>query len=182
MITALTSEVTRPPTYCVGGLMWTVAEKQRLMNTYKRVPMDRLPLLFPDRTLSAIMSRASLLRIPRPGLKWTREEDALLRKVYGKMPWEQLLSLFPGRTYHAVVTRASKVNAGKIMRRWTPEEEELLVELRSLGLSYIEIAERFRGRSPGALWLKTKRLLSRGVTMSRPGTIMVRELERRFER
>jgi len=156
--------------------MWTVAEKQRLMNTYKRVPMDRLPLLFPDRTLSAIMSRASLLRIPRPGRRWTPGEDALLKRVYGKVPREQLLSLFPGRTYHAVVVRASIVGAERMRRKWTPEEDRLLVELRGRGLSYGRAAACFRGRSPGTLWWRTKKLLEGGRgCVSQPCMVIVEE-------
>ena len=113
MITALTSEVTRPPTYCVGGLMWTVAEKQRLMNTYRRVPWDRLPLLFPDRTLDAIMSRASILRIPRPGKHWTPEEDRLLVELRGRgLSYREMVGRFEARSLPALRNRAYVLRKG----------------------------------------------------------------------
>ena len=112
MMSSLTSEVTCPPMYAVGGLMWTVAEKQRLMNSYKKVSKEVLLLLFPDRTWDALQSRAYHLRIPRPGRRWTPEEDALLVELSRDIGFEKTLGYrkasmyFKGRTPHALNNRA----------------------------------------------------------------------------
>ena len=112
MMSSLTSEVTCSPMYAVGGLMWTVSERQRLMNSYKRVPQERMRVLFPDRTWEAIMTQASRLRIPRPGLKWTPEEDALLVELSRDIGFEKTLGYrkasmyFKGRSPQALNNRA----------------------------------------------------------------------------
>ena len=109
---SLTSEVTCSPMYAVGGLMWTVSERQRLMNSYKRVPQERMRVLFPNRTWEAIMTQASRLRIPRPGLKWTWEEDALLVELSRDIGFEKTLGYrkaaeyFKGRSPNALRNRA----------------------------------------------------------------------------
>ena len=107
MISALTSEVTCPPMYSVGGLMWTVNERQRLMNAYAKAPKERLLVLFPDRSWDAIMTQASRLRIPRPGLKWTPEEDGLLVELRGRgLSYRKMAEHFKNRGPMALKNRA----------------------------------------------------------------------------
>ena len=130
MMSSLTSEVTCPPMYAVGGLMWTAAEKQRLMNSYKKVPKERLLLLFPDRTWDALQSRAYHLRIPRPGRRWTPEEDALLVELSRDIGFEKTLGYrkaseyFKGRTPHALNIRAHVLRRrGRLIAGWQEDVE-----------------------------------------------------------
>lgn len=107
MISALTSEVTCLPMYSVGGaLVWTVGERQRLMNAYTKASKEGLLLLFPDRTWSAIMTQASRLRVSRSEKRWVPEEDRLLVELRERgLGWGEASECFTERTPHAIKKR-----------------------------------------------------------------------------
>jgi len=93
--------------YSVGGaLVWTVGERQRLMNAYTKVPKEGLLLLFPDRTWSAIMTQASRLRVSRSEKRWVPEEDRLLVELRERgLGWGEAAECFTERTPHAIKKR-----------------------------------------------------------------------------
>ena len=107
MMRSLTSEVTCPPMYTWNGtLIWTVRERQRLMNAYGNAPTEVLLLLFPDRTWSSIMTQASRLRVSRSEKRWTLEEDRLLVELRERgLGWGEASEYFMERTPHAVKRR-----------------------------------------------------------------------------
>lgn len=88
-------------------IIWTEREDQRLMNSYKKIPREKLLLLFPDRTWLAIVSRAYLLKIPRKGRWYTPEEDAKLLELYHQtdLTYEQMSEHFPFRNRYSLRMR-----------------------------------------------------------------------------
>ena len=102
----LTSEVTCPPMYSVNGLIWTVNERQRLMNAYTVADKETLLRLFPDRTWSAIMTKASRLRVSKSEKRWVPEEDRLLVELRERgLDWGEAAEYFTERTPHAIKKR-----------------------------------------------------------------------------
>ncbi len=107
-MTELTVEYTHPVMFTkYGDLLWTEREKQRLMNSYKKIPREKLMMLFPDRTYLALVSRAYILKIPRKGRWYSPEEDALLLQLYSEkeLTCKQMAPLFMFRSVASLRTR-----------------------------------------------------------------------------
>lgn len=108
MTPGLSSEITCNPMYCVGGLLWTQSEKQRLFNAYKKMPLEKLTRLFPDRSIDSLKTKASRLKIPRPGRHWTQEEEQLLVTLRGQgLPYKRISKHFKARSPAACRNRMS---------------------------------------------------------------------------
>ncbi len=96
----LISERAQPIWYTKNRqIIWTEREDQRLMNSYKKIPREKIMMLFPNRTWLAIVSRAYLLKIPRKGRWYTPEEDARLLELYHEtdLTYAQMSEYFPHR-------------------------------------------------------------------------------------
>ncbi|GAH78101.1 unnamed protein product, partial [marine sediment metagenome] len=75
--------------------------------SYKKIPREKLLMLFPDRTWFALVTRASRLRIPRPGRWFTPEEDARLMKLYHEtdLTYDQMSGQFMARNGNSLKQR-----------------------------------------------------------------------------
>ncbi|GAH27996.1 unnamed protein product [marine sediment metagenome] len=104
----LISERAQPIMYTAHKqIIWTEREEQRLMNSYKKIPREKLLMLFPDRTWCALVTRASRLRIPRPGRWYTPEEDARLLELYHEtdLTYDQMSGQFMVRNGNSLKQR-----------------------------------------------------------------------------
>ena len=104
----LISERTQPIVYTAHKqIIWTEREEQRLMNSYRKIPREKIMMLFPDRTWFAIVTRASRLRIPRPGRWYTPEEDARLLELYHEtdLTYDQMSEYFMVRNGNSLKQR-----------------------------------------------------------------------------
>jgi len=104
----LISERAQPRMYTPDmQIIWTEREDQRLMNSYKKIPREKVQMLFPDRTWLAIVSRAYLLKIPRKGRWYTPEEDALLLDLYNNtdLTYLEMSEYFPHRDRYSLRMR-----------------------------------------------------------------------------
>lgn len=98
----LSSELSFPMAFTENGhVFWSEREDQRLMNSYRKVPTEKILKLFPDRTWLAIQSRASRLKIPRKGMYYTPQEDSRLLELYyhTDLTYKQMSLYFPFRDY-----------------------------------------------------------------------------------
>lgn len=104
----LYNELAILPTFTYSNdLHWTKREDQRLMNSYKNVPRDKLMILFPNRTWLAIVSRAYLLKIPRKGQWYSTEEDHRLIELYyhTDLTYSQMIRYFNNRSPASLAMR-----------------------------------------------------------------------------
>lgn len=115
---SLISEWNKPLSFNkTGDIIWTPREDQRLMNSYKKIPKDRLLTLFPDRTWLAIKKRVNDLDIPRRGRHFSHEEDELLETLYYNtdLKYPEMIRFFKFRG-----SRSLNVRMGKLRKRGTP--------------------------------------------------------------
>ena len=111
-MTQLQSELTFPMAFTENGhVIWSEREDQRLMNSYRKIPTEKLLKLFPDRTWLAIQSRASKLKIPRKGIHYTPQEDSRLLELYyhTDMTYKQMSQYFPSRDYASLRMRMCRI-------------------------------------------------------------------------
>ena len=104
----LISERSNPLLFTFGNrIIWTEAEDQRLMNTYKKIPKEMVMNLLPDRNWNAIKHRAYRLRIPRVGLNYTPDEDSCLIKLYkeNKLTYREMIPFFKFRSLKSLKSR-----------------------------------------------------------------------------
>lgn len=94
-----------------GNILWTGGEEQRLMNSYKKIPREKLLMLFPGRTYQAIKQRAYILKIPRKGLNFTPEEDDRLLELYHYtgLTYGQMSKEFTNRSAQSLRVRMVKL-------------------------------------------------------------------------
>ncbi len=104
----LYNELAILPTFTYHNDMhWTKRDDQRLMNCYKKIPTDKLMLLFPNRTYLALQSRAYILKIPRKGQWYSFEEDVLLMELYyhTALTYSQMTPHFTNRSADSLRVR-----------------------------------------------------------------------------
>jgi len=96
-----------------GEVIWSPSEEQRLMNTYKKIPREKIMELFPGRTWMAIRQRAIDLKIPRPGTHYTPGEETLLQTLYygTDLTYRQMTRFFNFRTATALKTKMTVLRA-----------------------------------------------------------------------
>jgi len=107
-MTELTGEYTHPVLFNeYSQLLWTEGENQRLINSYKKIPKDRLMELFPDRTWCALVTRAYRLKIPRKKRWFSLEEDTLLIMLYHEtdLTYDQMSQRFVERNGNSLKQR-----------------------------------------------------------------------------
>lgn len=152
----LTSERSNPLLFnSFNRIVWTEREDIRLMNSYKKISREKVMMLLPDRTWSAIQTRASQLRILSNAKRWTEEEDKRLMNNYRKITKEEMLKLLPSRTWSAITTRASRLNIPRKGRYYTPEEDSWLLNLYyHTNLTYKQMSQYFTTRSFASLRMR----------------------------
>ena len=112
------------------GQDWTKEELEKLQEHYGKMPNKELQEKYlPNRTPSAIMSKANKLRIVATSNQpWTDEEDNTIRKHYSAMPaaelWKEYL---PYRSKGAIIARAHHLGvAAAKSPSWTDEEDNTI--------------------------------------------------------
>ena len=111
-MTQLWSELTFPIAFTENGhIIWSEREDQRLMNSYRKIPTEKILKLFPNRTWLAIQSRASILKIPRKGIHYTPQKDSRLLELYyhTDMTYKQMSQYFPFRDYASLRMRMVRI-------------------------------------------------------------------------
>jgi hypothetical protein len=90
-----------------GQKLWANDEIEHLRRTYPDYRKARTVL--PDRSLSAIRSKASRLRITRSRRIWSDNDVKRLKAPYRqRRPVDEILALFPGKTKKQIWTRACR--------------------------------------------------------------------------
>ena len=112
------------------GQDWTKEEVEKLQEHYGKMPNKELQEKYlPNRTTSAIMSKANKLRIVATSNQpWTDEEDNIIRKHYGTMPATELWKKYlPYRSKYAILARAHHLGvAAAKSRPWTDEDDDAI--------------------------------------------------------
>ncbi len=91
-------------------------------------------------------------------IAWTEREEQRLFNSYGKVTKNVLSLLFPDRTHQSIIARASVLRHPLRQLKYTSDEDRLLMDLRSKGIQYNNIAKQFTNRTPGALKKRASRL------------------------
>lgn len=110
--------------------IWTEEEINKMKMVWEdRPPREELLRIFPNRSLSAIYSKAEKLGITKTRL-WTEEEDAIIREKYKSLSNEEIDNLFPNRSGYSVQQRARKLGiySDTYNMPWTSEEDVFLIE------------------------------------------------------
>lgn len=112
------------------GQDWTKEELEKLQEHYGKMPNKELQEKYlPNRTTSAIMSKANKLRIVATSNQpWTDEEDNTIRKHYSTMPAAELWKKYlPYRSKGAIITRAHHLGvAAAKSPPWIDEEDNTI--------------------------------------------------------
>lgn len=118
-------------------LVWTDKEIAILEEFYPTASFAEVEKLLPNRKKSAIIAKASKLKIKRIVNIWTKEELSLLKKHYpGPTTNDELLALFPTHSFVAIKTKAKVLGVKRgnyipsskeyTVRRWTKDEIDVL--------------------------------------------------------
>ena len=112
------------------GQDWTKEELEKLQEHYGKMPNKELQEKYlPNRTTSAIMSKANTLRIVATSNQpWNDEEDNTIRKHYSTMPVAELWKKYlPYRSKGAILARAHHlgVTAAK-SPSWNDKEDNTI--------------------------------------------------------
>jgi hypothetical protein len=91
---------------------WTEEEDEILTENYRKISMDDICKLFPDRSRRSIIDRARLKGITRkksPARKWTDNEVEILRDNYKEMSTSELSKLI-GRSSSSIWVKLNTLN------------------------------------------------------------------------
>lgn len=93
-------------------IKWTDWEIAILKEKYPHTPGKHMRRFLPSRTLSAIRSKASLLKVHRLRTKatvWTKAELETLIHYYPMMAAKHLLPKLPGKTLQSIYSKAASL-------------------------------------------------------------------------
>lgn len=107
---------------------WTKQEIDLLYTHYANSTADELHLLFPDRQMSQIITKANELRLCKREF-WSEEEDRLLIDKYECTHIDDLLPLFPNRNRNSIIKHAIKLHLHSLDDPiWTEEQIQYFVD------------------------------------------------------
>ena len=87
---------------------WTDDEVSILKENYTTKDFDELLTLLPNRTYSAIRTKAEKLGIKKR-LYWTEDEIKCLEENYSKLPVDDICKLIPNRSRKTIIMKASEL-------------------------------------------------------------------------
>jgi len=114
---------------------WTKKEEALLVKHYGRVSNDEMRLLIPDRSYSAINSKANEMRengfdIPhtdRSRYFFKKPEVDIILKHYGRKPIEEILEMLPGRDVRAIQLKVGNLRvAGYDIPKYQPGPADII--------------------------------------------------------
>ncbi len=117
--------------------IWTNEEVQIMKDYYPTASHAKLAELLPRRSKSAIIAKASKLKIVRLVNVWTEEECKLLKRHYpSRTDNHELMKLIPNHSFVAIKTKAKLLGLRRgpylpdskksTVRRWTKDEVDVL--------------------------------------------------------
>lgn len=106
---------------------WTDSETKILLDNYNKCSKEEMMNLLPNRSWSAILSKANKKSIQKRFL-WTQEEDDILIEQYPKIPIDDFLKLLPNRTRDSIISRAMKLGVNCYDRHFWSEKEEQYIK------------------------------------------------------
>ena len=143
-------------------LSWTDDENE-ILKTYYPTEGIEVAKRLPGRSVSAIMTRAYVLKIgSNVKNEWTDEEDEILRQYYSA-EGRNVNKRLPGRTKLACACRAQKLGLASIHGAWTDKEIDILKKYYPK--EGVNVLKRLPGRSETALFSKISKL---GIVCKNP--------------
>ncbi len=106
-------------------LAWTAAEEDLIRHNLE-MPLTKLSVMFPNRTVGAISSKVRRLKIQLGLYRWSNTEDKILKQAYKKTSLEDLCKLLPHRTPIAIENRIYTLKLSAHYNEWTTKEERIL--------------------------------------------------------
>lgn len=138
---------------------WTKEELETLKKFYPISSTKEIGRLIPDRSRTAIIAKASKLKVKKIVPVWTEEEYALLKKYYpSNTNNTDLLKLIPKHSFVSIKTKAKllglrrgqyleyKADDDTVYRKWTLEEINILKDYYNL-MSDREVIKMLPGRT-----------------------------------
>lgn len=137
--------------------LWTEEENEILRKFYPDSSYEKICELLPGRTKSAIIAKASKMKIRKNVPVWTKEQYKILKKYYpSSISNRELLDMLPNHSFYAIKTKAKlmKIRRGEYLptskeetvRRWTKDEIDVLTHYYDI-ISDKELLQLLPGRT-----------------------------------
>lgn len=137
---------------------WSEDEIQVLKDNYESLGLDAVKPLLPNRTESAIYSKAQDLRL-KTRLYWEEWELDFLRQNHDKLTVEELTERLSanGRTVIAVAQRLREMGLNEGINYYTPEEDEI-IKTNYNKITLKQLCKLLPDRTPKSIFKRARNL------------------------